>query len=385
MDFRPFGRTGKRVSALGFGCMRFPQRSDNPADIDRDLAVEMVRAAVDRGVNYIDTAYPYHDGQSEVVVGQALNDGYRSKVMLATKLPTWLLTSEDDVERLLDEQLGRLGQNSVDVYLAHNLGPATWPLFVKHRALEKLEKARREGKFTHLGFSFHGPFDLFKEIVEAHDGWDIAQIQYNYANERVQAGTAGLAYGAAQGLAMVIMEPLLVGCLANPPPRVAEAFARSATQRSAAEWALRWLWHKPEVGTVLSGMSTMSQVEQNIAAAERAYVDCLDESEASVVAAAAAAYEGAFPIPCTACRYCMPCPHHVDIPGVFGLYNGIQAFGGNQGMLNRLIYQGHMSEDHAGLCVACGECMEKCPQEIDVASWMPKVHEVLSQAPARGQ
>lgn len=384
MQYRAFGSPGWDVSALGFGCMRLPILGSDPNAIDRPLAVRMIRYAVDHGVNYIDTAYPYHGGSSEPVVGEALRDGYRARVKLATKLPIWMVKRPTDVDRLLDEQLRRLGDQHIDVYLIHNLARTTWPLVRRHRVLERLEKAQAAGKIGLLGFSYHDSFELFQEIVDSYAGWKVAQIQYNYANETVQAGTRGLEYGAAKGLAMVIMEPLLGGCLANPPPKVAAVYAEAQPRRSPVEWALQWLWHKPQVAVVLSGMGTMAQVEENVACAGRSGVGRMSDAELAVVQEALRQYRGAVPIPCTKCRYCMPCPQKVDIPVAFDLYNGVKAFGGNQGLLNRIIYQGHLAGSHGGLCVACGACLKKCPQKIDIVAWLRTVHEEMMRKPTAG-
>jgi predicted aldo/keto reductase-like oxidoreductase len=384
MKYRPFGSLGFEVSALGFGCMRLPLVGTDASAIDRPLARRLLRTAIDRGVNYIDTAYPYHGGNSEGLVGEALREGYRAKVRLATKLPIWMVTCPADVDRLLEEQLRRLGDEHIDLYLVHNLARTTWPLVARHQVLERLEKAQEAGKIGHLGFSYHDSFELFKEIVDSYAGWRLAQIQYNYANETVQAGTRGLEYGAAKGLAMVIMEPLLGGCLAAPPPKVAAVFQQAAPARSPVEWALQWLWHKPQVAVVLSGMSTLEQVEQNLASADRSGSGKLTAAEIEVVRAACREYAGSVPIPCTKCRYCMPCSHKVDIPVAFDLYNGVKAFGGMQGVLNRIIYQGHLAANHGGLCVACGACMKKCPQKIDIITWLQLVHDEMMKKPAVG-
>lgn len=383
MQYRSFGRQDFRVSALGFGCMRLPLNGDAPEDIHESLAIRMLRHAIDQGVNYVDTAYPYHGGRSEVVVGKALREGYRQKVKLADKLPIWMVRKPTDVDRLLEEQLVRLGTDFIDVYLIHNLARSTWPLVRRHRVIQRLEKARDAGKIGLLGFSFHDGVELFRQIVDAYAGWDVAQIQYNYVNERVQAGTQGLRYGASKGLAMVVMEPLLGGCLVTPPPGVAAVFSKADARRTPADWALQWLWHKPEVSVVLSGMSTMEHVEKNLAGAGRSGVGAMLPAELGVMAAAAAEYKDALPIPCTTCRYCMPCPHGVDIPAAFSLYNGVKAFRGNQGLLNRLIYQGHLADNQAARCVRCGECVEKCPQKIDIIDWLPRVHAELMKTPAR--
>lgn len=383
MQYRPFGTHDFQVSALGFGMMRLPTTSADPADIDVPATVAMVRHAIDAGVNYIDTAYPYHGGQSEVVTGLALADGYRAKVKVATKLPLWMVKQPEDVDRLLDEQLARLGDSHIDIYLIHNISRGTWPAVAQHRVLERLEAAKQAGKIGSIGFSFHDGFDLFREVIDSYP-WGMAQIQYNYMNEKVQAGTAGLEYAAAKGLAVVVMEPLLGGCLVNTPPAVNAILAEGSVPRTPADWALQWLWNKPGVATVLSGMGTMQQVEENLASASASGVGSLGEADLAVMRRAAEAYRDLTPIPCTACRYCLPCPQGVDIPAVFALYNGIHAFGGNQGLLNRIIYRNLPEADRAGNCVACGLCEKKCPQQIAISDWMPKVHEYLARNPQPG-
>ncbi|MBT3287346.1 MAG: aldo/keto reductase [Victivallales bacterium] len=384
MQYRPFGSLDFQVSALGFGMMRLPTNSDDAADINIPEAIAMVRRAIDAGVNYIDTAYPYHGGQSEVVTALALADGYREKVKLVTKLPTWMVTCEADVDRLLDEQIARLGGAFIDIYLIHNVSRGGWPTIQECNIVGRLEAAKAAGKIGAIGFSFHDDFELLKEVVDSYD-WDVAQIQYNYMNENVQSGTAGLEYAASKGLAVVIMEPLLGGCLVDTPPPVNEILAEGSVERTPADWALQWLWNKPEVATVLSGMSAMEHVDENVASAASSGVGSLSEADVDVMRRAAETYQGLTPIPCTRCRYCMPCPEGVDIPSAFSLYNGIHAFGGNQGILNRIIYSNFPAADKADNCVACGLCEEKCPQKIAISELLPEVHEFLSRPPKHGE
>ncbi|MCK5803667.1 MAG: aldo/keto reductase [Lentisphaeria bacterium] len=378
MQYRSFGSFDFEASALGFGCMRLPTIGDDPAKIDEPAATAMLRHAIDQGVNYIDTAYPYHGGMSEVVVGRALKDGYRERVKLVTKLPLWMVENVEDVDRLLNEQLERLDDGFIDIYLVHNICRSLWPIVEKCRVLERLEAAKAAGKIGQIGFSFHDCYDLFAEVVDSYDGWALAQIQYNYANETMQAGTKGLEYAASKGLATVIMEPLLGGCLVTPPPSVAEALLDAPVKKRApVEWALQWLWNKPEVGVVLSGMGEMCQVEENLSYADASGVGMLTEAELAVVARAAEAHAGVNAIPCTSCRYCMPCPHGVDIPHNFNLFNGVTTFGGNQVVLNPIIYSLLPEESRASGCVGCKVCEERCPQGIEISAWMPKVHEEL--------
>ena len=265
MQFRNFGKLDWKVSALGFGCMRFPTTDGErlSPNIIEDEAVRMIHHAIDNGVNYLDTAYPYHGGQSEIVVGKALQGGYREKVKLATKLPVWMVESPADFDRFLDEQLQKLQTDHIDFYLLHALSKGRWQdIVLKHNLLDKAAEALADGRIRHLGFSFHDDYAGFEEIVNGSELWSFCQIQYNYMDTENQAGTRGLKLAASKGLAVVIMEPLLGGRLADPPKDIREAMERFPVQRTPAEWALQWLWDQPEVSVVLSGMSTMAQVER---------------------------------------------------------------------------------------------------------------------------
>ncbi|MFW6164068.1 MAG: aldo/keto reductase [Planctomycetota bacterium] len=379
MQYRFFGSLEFRVSALGFGCMRLPTLEEEPKQVDEDLAVAMIRYAIDHGVNYVDTAYPYHGGQSERVLGKALADGYREKVKIATKLPTWACETADDFDRLLDEQLERLGVDRVDFYLLHNLQATLWPKVRDLGVVGWLEREVGGDRFGHAGFSFHHSYELFAEILDAFDGWTLAQVQYNFMNEQVQAGTKGVELAASRGLAVVVMEPLLGGCLAAPPPQVQAVYDAAPARRTPADWALQWLWHTPEVSVVLSGMSTMAQVEENVASAARSGVGTLSLAELSVIEAAREAYEKLAVVPCTACSYCMPCPEGVDIPRNFRLLNDARVFGGNQTALTRNLYRGLPEPARAAACVACKECEEKCPQGIAISEWMPTIAEQFEE------
>jgi predicted aldo/keto reductase-like oxidoreductase len=379
MNYRKFLDTGTPVSALGFGCMRLPTTGRN-SDIDEKLASRMLRHAIDEGVNYVDTAYPYHDGNSEIFLGRALRDGYREKVMLATKSPLWLIKEKGDFERYFREQLRRLRTDRVDVYLYHSLGKETWSRLRRIGMLEWGEEARADGRIGRIGFSFHDDVQTFKTIIDGYDGWNVCLIQYNYMNEDTQAGTEGLRYAAERGISVMIMEPLLGGQLARPPEGIRSlmnsANGAGAFGRTPADLALQWLWHKPEVTTVLSGMSAMEQVLENLESAGRSGVGALTKAELDLLAQVQKAYKGMFPVPCTRCGYCMPCPGGVDIPRVFVLYNEAVAF--NQLSLNRNIYRGVLSKsEQAGACTRCGECEERCPQRIEIRDWMPRIHREL--------
>jgi len=383
MQYRNFGSLDFKVSALGFGAMRLPTRTtesagDKPQNrIDEAEAIKMIRHAIDMGVNYVDTAYIYHDGFSEIVTGKALKDGYREKVKLATKSPTWLINEAGDFDRILDEQLEKLQTDSIDFYLLHSLSRDSWNnVILKYDLLKRAEAAKEAGKIKHLGFSFHDEGSAFTEIVDGYDKWEFCQIQYNYLDIENQAGLKGLKYAASKGIAVVIMEPLLGGKLANPPKDVKAILDENGKNLTGAEWALQWLWNQPEVSVVLSGMSTMPQVEENLASAEKSGVGTLNEGDLKLIDRAIAQYGIRTAIPCTGCQYCMPCPNNVNIPRNFELYNSSVIHEDLSGA--RFAYSRFFNkENHASECIQCKVCEENCPQKIPISEWLPKVHEML--------
>lgn len=377
MRYRKFGGLDWAVSVLGFGCLRLPTIRGDDAVIDEAKATRMVRWAIDHGVNYLDTAYGYHGGNSERFVGRALQDGYREKVRLATKLPCWMVESTADFDRYLNEQLEKLQTDHIDFYLLHGLGKDTWTKVCDLGVLRWVEKPLADGRIGHLGFSFHDTFDVFKEIVDAHDGWTFCQIQYNYMDVEEQAGIRGLKYAASKGLAMVIMEPIRGGRLANPPQSVTELWHSASTKRTPADWALQWIWNHSEVSVALSGMSTMEQVQQNLASADMSGPNTLTDAELALIAGVREQYQELCPIPCTRCRYCMPCPNGVDIPRNFEIFNEGRMY--DQIEIARDQYV-HLDEGkRASACIQCRQCEELCPQQIPISEWMPHVHEVLGE------
>jgi hypothetical protein len=367
--------------------MRLPTLDGIPQSeaIDEAATIRMIRHAVDEGVNYIDTAYPYHNGGSEVVTGKALRDGYRAKVLLATKSPVWQIAKPADFDAYLDEQLARLGTDHIDVYLLHALSSERWEKIVlKHDLLERAEAAVKDGRIGHIGFSFHDKLDVFKQIVEGYAGWSVCQIQYNYMDTENQAGTAGLKYAAAKGLGIVVMEPLLGGRLAVPPQAAAEVFRGSDRGWSPAEWALQWVWDQPEVSTALSGMKAMEQVEENLRAAKRSGIGALGQNGQSLIERARKILRERAPIPCTQCGYCQPCPSGVNIPRCLGLYNDAIMY--EDLAFPRAIYARFVPEgERAAACTECRECEAKCPQTIAVRECLKEVDAVLgkNQPPKR--
>ena len=380
MQYRDFGKLDWKVSALGFGCMRLPTLGGDSAAIDEPEATRMVRFAIDHGVNYLDTAYPYHGGNSELFVGRLLKGGYRDKVRLATKLPCWKVEAAGDFDKLLNEQLGKLQVEHIDFYLLHGLNGERWPKLRDLGVLVWAEKAIADGRIGHLGFSFHDKYTVFQEIVDASNLWTFCQIQYNYMDIENQAGTKGLRYAASKGLAVVVMEPLLGGKLVAPPDPIQAIWDAAEEKRTAADWALQWLWNQPEVSVVLSGMSTMQQVEENIASASASGVNTLARSAPSLALfdRVRARYNELCAIPCTGCEYCLPCPNGVAIPRVFAIYNEGSMY--DKPDVARGTYrQWVAAENQASACLECLECETKCPQNIPISEWLPVVHEVLGE------
>ena len=381
MQYRTFGKLDWKPSALGFGAMRLPILDNDPGKIDEDLATRMIRTAIDAGVNYVDTAWPYHKGKSESFVGRVLQDGYRDRVKLATKLPCWLIESPDKFDDYLNQQLERLQTDCIDFYLLHALNKTTWPKARDLGVLDWAEKAIASGRIGHLGFSFHDELAVFKGIVDAYD-WTFCQIMYNYMDIEFQAGREGLHYAANKGMAVVAMEPLRGGSLTRQAPApVAELWSSAETQRSQADWALQWVWHHPEVSLLLSGMSEMQHVEGNLESAANSGVGSLTPKELELVDCVSEAYRSLSPIPCTDCKYCMPCPSGVTIPRIFSIYNGFKMYGDEDGA-KRSYNQFTKPENRADQCVECGQCEQACPQQIKIIDWLKKAHTFLSETSA---
>ncbi len=376
MKYRKFGGLEWNVSALGFGIMRLPTTSDEPADIDEPKAMRMVRYAIDHGVNYIDTAWAYHGEKSEPFVGRVLQDGYRDKVRVATKLPCWLVEGSEDFDKYLIEQLRRLQTDHIDFYLLHALNKESWAKMRDLGVLSWAEGAIADRRIRHLGFSFHDDYEAFQEIVDAYDKWTFCQIQYNYMDVTNQAGTQGLQYAASKGLAVVIMEPLLGGRLANPPARIQQLWDSATQERTPADWALQWVWNQPQVSVVLSGMSAMQHVKENLNSAERSRIGPLSQEEQALIAQVRDKYNELCPIPCTKCKYCLPCPSGVDIPRVFEVFNNGMMHDDIQGA--RSGYKFVPEEARADKCTQCQQCEELCPQQIPISEWMVRVEEVLA-------
>lgn len=382
MLYRKYGKTNEMVSTLGFGCMRLPIINGETTSIDEAKATEMIRYSIDNGVNYVDTAYPYHGsgmsnpGESEPFVGRALKDGYREKVKLATKLPSWLINSREDMDKFLNHQLERLQTEYIDFYLVHALEITMWEKLLKLGIREFLDSALKDGRIKYAGFSFHDKQDSFPKIVDSYD-WSFCQIQYNYLDEDFQAGKKGLEYAASKGLGIAIMEPLRGGKLAaNLPENIKGIFDKSNIDRSPAAWALSWLLNYPEVSVILSGMGQMFELQDNLKICSEIEPNSLKKEELEILDLAKITFKNGIKNNCTACGYCMPCPFGVNIPRNFSFYNDYHVFGDKESTIssyNRFVKPSEKSSN----CVECGKCESHCPQSIAIIKDLKKVKEIF--------
>lgn len=381
MLYRTLGKTNEKLSVLGYGCMRLPVIDNMPDQIDEAQAIPQLRRAIDAGVNYVDTAYPYHGtgfaqgGASEPFVAKALKDGYRQRVNIATKLPSWLIKTHEDMDRYLDEQLARLETDVIDFYLVHAINRGVWPQLKEAGFGEFLDRAIKTGKIRYAGFSFHDQLGLFKEVVDAYD-WSFCQIQYNYVDEQFQAGREGLEYAAAKGLGVVVMEPLRGGNLAKLPAEAKAMVDKAAVKRTPVEWALRWVWNHPEVSVALSGMNAMEQVEENVRISGEALPHSLTGEEMAAIEAVKKIFKDKVKISCTGCAYCMPCPVGINIPICFSTYNDYWMFDEDP-QAKRLygIWAGMAAP--ASKCAECGACEHHCPQRIEIRQELKRVKELF--------
>ncbi len=381
MQYVPFGKHGFNVSRLGFGCMRLPTKKDGErAVIDREKAIGMIRHGIDEGISYVDTAYPYHEGESEIVVGLALKDGYRERVTLTTKLPCWAVNEEKDMNRLLDEQLKKLDVPYLDFYLLHAMDKGRLEKMQAFHYQDFFRQAVKDGRIRHPGFSFHDDHDTFLRILHDFDEWGMAQIQFNYLDDEDQAGEAGLREAGKCGVPIVVMEPLRGGALATPPQNVKELMEQNPRKRSAVEWAFAYIADYPEVATILSGMSTPEQLDDNLRIFDTLTVGGMTDADRAFTKELKKAYLSRVPIKCTGCRYCQPCPQDVHIPDIFRSYNQSRMFDQQDRFINNYRSQIERGFD-ASRCVRCGACEAACPQHLNIIEWLQQVdreyHEIV--------
>ncbi|MDR1577596.1 MAG: aldo/keto reductase [Deltaproteobacteria bacterium] len=382
---RLMGQTGVEGTILGFGCMRLPLNGPKPDNIDIELSTKMLRLAIDRGVNYVDTAYPYHSGgtrqtpgASELFVAEALKGGYREKVLLATKLPTWLVESRSHMHQLLDFQLKRLDVRQLDFYLAHNINISVWDKLISLGLREFFDEAVRDGRIRFPSFSFHDNFSLFERVITSYD-WVMAQVQYNYLDVNYQSGQAGVRLANQKGVAVVVMEPLRGGFLVSQVPEEPQSVLRRIRPDwSLPAWGFNWLWNQPECAVVLSGMSDLAQVEENLALAEKFTENLFTESDEEAINQVRDFFKGRVKADCTGCGYCLPCPSGVEIPKNLNFLNQYYLFEGDGPRERcRYFYNIQLSQDErAANCVSCGQCEEKCPQGLAIPGFLNQTAEL---------
>ncbi len=364
MKYRTMGKLGIRASAFGLGCMRFNGAASGDSVIDEEKAISLIRRAIDGGVTYLDTAYVYLDKTSEIVLGKALRDGYRDRVTIATKMPMEYVHSREEMEALLESELKKLQTDHIDFYLMHGINREKWEYFKSIGAPEFFEDMKKAGKIRYKCFSFHGPYEDFEFILNDWD-WDMVQIQYNFMDINNQAGTKGLKLAGEKGIPVVIMEGLLGGRLSKAPANVQALYDAFPVKRSAVEWAFRWLCNHPEVSVVLSGCNEAEQIDENLRIFDSVESNIMSDDELKLMADVREAYLSRTKIGCTGCRYCMPCPNGVNIPGVFSVWNSVSLYETDPKWnwdLRQIKEKGN-GADH---CIACGACEAACPQHLNI-------------------
>jgi len=377
MLYRKMKKNDDELSILGFGCMRLPQKKGSPGDgkIDEKRATTQIRMAIDKGVNYIDTAFPYHMGGCEPFLSRALSDGYRAKVKLATKLPRWIVKEKGEMDTILNSQLNRLKTDQIEYYLIHALDDKSWQKMEALGAGEFLNRAKTDGRIANAGFSFHGDRKSFTAIVDAYD-WDFCQIQYNFLDQQNQAGTKGLKYAASKEMGVIVMEPLRGGLLAQqPPPEIKKLWDEAEEKRTPAEWSLRWIWDHPEVTVVLSGMNDEAHIRENILSANNGTSNSLSGSELNLIGRIEEKYRSLMKAGCTGCHYCMPCPNGVDIPTCLEAFNHSHMYGDEKWAKLFYISRVAIGENpgRSSQCEQCGECEEVCPQKLPIQQLLEDV------------
>jgi predicted aldo/keto reductase-like oxidoreductase len=377
------------VSALGLGCMRLPPRRINRIRAETKKSIELIRYGIDKGINYLDTAWPYHLGDSEKILGDALQEGYREKIYLVTKLPIFMVRKPKDFDKYLSSQMKRLQTDYLDGYFFHALNKGQLEKIQRLDLITKMEEAKKEGLIRSIGFSFHDTLPVFKEIVDYYS-WDISQIQYNYMDTCVQATTDGLNYAYKKGIAVVVMEPLKGGTLVNPPIEAIKLLNSAEKKKTTVEWALQFLWNKPEISVVLSGMGSKKMVDENCEIADRSGVNSLTLQDKKIIDKLAKIYREQIKVSCTACGYCMPCPEGVDIPQNFACLNNVFLEKSRyRRFQTRRTYKKLKSsknkvnlstpDGNSKLCTKCRICVEKCPQRINIPKELEKAKDTLGK------
>lgn len=384
MLYRKLGKTGEKVSILGFGAMRFPTIGNKPNKIDEKEASKMLEYGIDKGINIIDTAYSYHTldfnepGESEPFLGDFLSTGYREKVLISTKLPSWIVEKKEDMDIFLNQQLDRLKTDNIDIYLLHSLKEDYWKNLTNLDVFEFMDDALADGRIKHIGFSFHDELDLLLEILDSYE-WEVVLTQMNYLDEGYQSGINGVQYLSSINMGNMIMEPLRGGKLVeNIPQDVQKIWNTAKVKRSPLEWAFKYLWDMEGISTVFSGMSNLEQVKENISIANQGYPNTLTNEEKKLIKEVARAYRDKKDVECTQCNYCMPCPERVDIPTCFKEYN-IAKMLDNPEASSMQYFSLLDEENYASSCTECGDCVSMCPQMINIPKELEKVKKLFGR------
>ncbi len=372
----------RETSMLGHGIMRLVTAEDGTVNMQE--SIDLIRYGIDHGITYIDTAYTYHGGRSEMIVGKALKDGYREKVILADKMPIWLAKTEEDLERFFSKQLQRLDVEYIDMYLIHNIIKPNWRKTQKLNVLSFLEQKKAEGKIGNIGFSFHGDLELFREVIDAFP-WGFCQIQLNFLDKDIQAGLKGLEYAREHGVDVIVMEPLKGGRVTDRiPPTVQKLWDEAKEKgiieadRTPAKTAFKWVASQPGVVQILSGMNSKEQIDENIAIFSDAELFSISREESELIDKVAAEYNRLIKYQCTRCEYCLPCEKKLNIPGIIEYLNSWYAFEKNPSTATEYINwtaPGH----HASDCIGCGKCEENCPQSLPIIQIMKEAAEEFGQ------
>lgn len=384
MQYRTMPKSDDKLSVLGYGCMRLPTRMGGASSnmIDKETAIRQIRGAIDSGVNYLDTAWPYHLGASETFLGEhILKDGYREKVNIATKLPCMMISKKDKIEEIFNKQMEKLQVECIDYYLLHSLDGPTWDKMVSLDIIEFMNRIKKEGKIRHMGFSYHGKYEDFIRIVDDYD-WDFTQVQYNILDENFQAGIKGIEYAASKNMGIIAMEVLRGGALVGKIPKeIQDIYDEAPIKKSAAEWAFRWVYNNPAITLVLSGMNDDEHIKENLKIAENALPNGMSAEELEIVNRAREKYLEIMSVGCTGCAYCMPCPAGIDIPSAFKNLNNYHMFGKMEPKIRHMAYTGIITNDGkphwTNSCIDCGKCEEACPQNIEVRREFKKVQKNL--------
>ena len=375
MQYRSFGKLGITASAFGLGCMRFNGAPSGDCACDEEKAISLIRRAIDGGVTYIDTAYVYLNKTSEIALGKALKDGYRDKVYIATKIPPETVENRAEMEAIFAEELKKLQTDHIDFYLMHGINKEKWEAFKAIGAPQFFDDMKKEGKIRYKCFSFHGPYEDFEYILNDSD-WDMVQIQYNFMDVNNQAGTKGLELAGSKGIPVVIMEGLLGGRLAKAPSNVQALYDAFPVKRSAVEWAFRWLCNHPAVSVVLSGCNEAEQIDDNLRIFDTVEPNIMTPDELRLMDDVRAAYLSRTKIGCTGCRYCMPCPNGVNIPGIFSVWNNVSLYDTDP-RWNWELKNVRERDNGANRCIGCGACEAACPQHLPIIESLQQARQEL--------